>query len=233
MRSIAMILGAGLVLFGCIEEVTRHHSTGTTGTNNNNTNGGDPSGGDSAGGDSDLVPTVTIGATCPALTPCGGTVTGTWRYSEACFSESELFAQLYALCPSATVSNVVVDDFFGTLTFASPTVSRDVSTIASGQASLPPACTFSLPCSFWQTQMTDAGFTGTCVSGSPTGTCVCTGSLDLSINDTSTYSLSGTTMVITGGGATHTYAYCVSGGELSYHDVSASNPEPGIYTLVP
>lgn len=162
--------------------------------------------------------------TCPALTPCGGDVTGTWKLEAGCADDP--LATAKGACPTLVVTSEVATAQ-GSVTFASGIVTRDYESHYAMDITVPSECLANATCAQLETSFR-AYIPNTSCTATATAGCRCTGSLDATGSQGSTY----TTMndeIVTGGG--DHYAYCVSGSTMQYRHVSGPTPEIGSYTL--
>jgi hypothetical protein len=203
-------------------------------TNANNYGQGDNyAGGDSNGagdhnsaGDPGGTPgTVTLADTCPTFTPCGGTLPGTWHYTNACFEKSALFpSSLFTNigCGTPAFGALSSSTIIGSVAFATTQVTRsgtvsltlNITTTSGGY------CT----CGNLQSALAYAYSAAVCTG---TATCVCTVTFDGSVNDSTAYTAAGNVITLNG---SRTFDYCVSGNTLKYKETTATDPEPGIFT---
>ncbi len=169
-----------------------------------------------------------LSGTCPAFTPCGGDITGTWNYTGACLSDA--FAEAKQQCPGLTATNAK-GTLIGTITATATTLTRNVTVNAEASLTFPSSCLtdFGGDCSLLQAGI-NAKYKGktTCTAGA-SGSCTCDFNGDISpSSQPDTYTVSGT-QITTGSG--DTYDFCVMGDQLEERKTAGSIPEPGIYTL--
>ncbi len=159
-----------------------------------------------------------VGGGCAALefTPCGGDLTGTWKFSAGCADLATTTDPTGGACPSATTALSI--DFTGTITFSGGTN----YTVAASQTStvtmtVPKSC---LPggatCAQLLQGSTDDGTA--CVNVKTQGPSDKT--------ESGTYTTSGTSFSTTkadgdAGTGGSTLQYCVTGSTLSVKDVTA------------
>jgi hypothetical protein len=161
---------------------------------------------------------------CAKVSPCGGSLTGTWTLTNACVSLSEPTTDAGTTCPgeSIQVGSVALS---GTITFNSDmTYSTNFDETTSTTAVFPSSCLTSgsvtLTCSDLVTALSsddeEDGGTGETVNCTMSGSnCDCTLAISAQANDTGTYSTSGDTVTLTATGSTPTAdTYCVQGNTL-------------------
>jgi hypothetical protein len=163
---------------------------------------------------------------------CGGAALGTWTYQSAC-SDQVPFADVVALCPAATVANVV-RVASGTLTLnPNGTYARAAMTTLSGDAFVPQVCVSGggLTCAqlggFLPFLIT--GATGSCVQAA--AGCDCQITVATQLNDTGQFFANGNVVTTVSGGATRDYWYCAQGGTLEYRGLP-TNPTDNDTTYV-
>ena len=161
-------------------------------------------------------------ATCAAFTPCGGDVEGTWDYAEGCVTDP--FNEVRATCPSATLENLTVKGQ-GFVTLNAGEAARNLTLSGSGVLNVPAACVSGTTCNSIAATLSATGATATCADAD--GGCRCDASLKKVIKESTTYTLSGNTLVTNG----RTYEYCVSGSTLQHRETGSSPTEPGTYKL--
>lgn len=170
------------------------------------------------GGSDDIG--VQLPTTCPALTACGGSLSGTWDYKGACIDNA--VSKLKGDCPTADIQNAM-GTVQGFVKFEGTTVLRSLTSSITATVVLPPACTSGASCSTVQAMLPP----GTTCTGT-SGTCHCTVTNTDSISDSDTYSLQGNKLVTGGGGQ---YDYCVSGNTLKYTDTDKYPQYHGTFSL--
>lgn len=171
---------------------------------------------------------ITFADTCPAFTPCGGTLTGTWFYTGICVTYAELIGQAGSACPSATASGGS-GTASGVVYFSGSTVTRRLTGSASGTVKVPAACVGGQTCATVQSLLATLGLSGTCATDG-SGGCDCSVTSPLNIDQTAAvYTVSGNNLIT--GTPSHTYGFCVSGTTLQYKDTTASQAEFGVATL--
>jgi hypothetical protein len=208
------------------------------------TNGGDAGGGGDAAPATDGAPTndggqqqgdsslgappavdISIQASCPAITACGGDPTGTWDYASGC-GEVNL-DQVKQACPSASVNNVQAT-VAGRVTFGAGMVTRAYDLEYSATVVVPAACAQPAGgCTAVQNLIAGGFDTASCASDGSNG-CNC----DVTGHDQSagatTYTVQGN-QVVTGDG--NSYDFCVQGGTMSYRHANGASPEAGSFQL--
>jgi len=164
------------------------------------------------------------GGTCGKVEPCGGDVTGTWKFTTGCLSSTVLAMDASMVapdCPGLAVANAKVPAV-GQATFRQDTTYA-ITLLTSFQFDMrvPRACFSGLTCA-QADELLQLDFAANpdpdlqsihCTGSDP---CVCTAvSKSMSFDETGTYMTAGTTLATrpTGGGA-DTQDYCVQGAEL-------------------
>lgn len=190
---------------------------------------GDPFGDAGALGTPEWVPleVLTMG-TCAPLTPCGGDVVGTWDVTGACV-EVPLPDALFA-CPGATAVGSGMGR--GRVTFTGTVAIRTAQSVVSVEVFVPTVCAGLIGgCAGLETMLQGAVADSACVT--ETTGCRCAARQHFEIDDGDAYTIVGNEIVSTTSGK-H-WAYCVSGGTLTYEDTSpagATAPrEEGIIEL--
>lgn len=154
---------------------------------------------------------------CGQVAPCGGDLTGTWMLTTACITADGLRETVSASgCPGISVE-VSELNTIGKVTFsADGTYSTDgLSAQTLATVSLPVACAIGGSCQAEEEslQSDETVESGTC---SGTSTCVCTArEVQTDSGATGTFSISGTTVTLDGGGLLgEGGSYCVEGTHL-------------------
>jgi len=184
------------------------------------TDGGDASAADVAAEASSVDINLT---TCPALTPCGGDVTGTWNLSAGCLADPLATAE--SLCPTLVVHSQTATAS-GSVTFLGGLVTRNYVAHYEMDITVPTLCLVGLTCAQAQTDYQAYIPNTTCTA--VTGGCECTGSIDTTAAEASGYTTANDEILTASG---DTYAYCVTGSTMQYHHVSGPTTEVGTYTL--
>jgi hypothetical protein len=228
----AVVLVAALALGGCAK--TDGGGAGTGGTSGGAAGaGGESSGGGGAGG------------ACPDVTPCGGSVVGTWTVTSSCLKVAGTLdlSLVGAGCPSAPVTGSL--QVSGTWTAnADGTYTDGTTTTGSEQFTLGPAClvisSTPVTCDGAASIIKNLGFASlTCTSASGGG-CACaatvqqTGTLGLvsvAPSTTGNYTSAGTALTVTGDVGDTTYAYCVAGSAVTLTPQSTSPTMTGTIVL--
>jgi hypothetical protein len=156
-----------------------------------------------------------------AFTPCGGDLTGTWKFAAGC-ADVPPVDPTDGKCPEATTATAV--DFSGTITFnADNTYAVDMSQSSSRTITLPASCVDALG---GASACTSEGGT---IDGS--GACAVTESdTPKTTSETGSYTTSDNTFTTTsaGGSPDNPLSYCVTGATLKAMD--SSNGTTVIYT---
>ena len=162
---------------------------------------------------------------CTPLVPCGGNITGTWDVSGGCVAID--LSQIMR-CPGATVS--ASGQSRGRVTFDGMVAHRAAETEINMQLGVPAVCaSFLGGCMALETRIRMGQPDSTCVTETD-GSCYCQVRNHSAINQTDGYTTMGNEII--GQTSGKTWAYCVSGGMLSYEDNSPSGMrEPGIIRL--
>jgi hypothetical protein len=167
---------------------------------------------------------ITISASCPAFTPCGGDVVGTWAAAAGCVDDP--LATSKSLCP-ALVVNSETASVEGAVTFTSDFVTRGYTVHYAMDVTIPASCLTIATCAQIQTAY-QAYLPDTSCADAPAGACHCQATFATDAAQASMYSTSDDEVVTTSGDR---YAYCVSGNTLQYRHVSGPSAEIGSYTL--
>jgi hypothetical protein len=172
-------------------------------------------GGSSTGGVQDMSDPGS--GTCPAFTPCGGSLVGTWHLDSLCMSPPLMYSS--STCPSAQ-EQIGAD---GTLTFGADGTLDPTKAMLTLTVVFPPSCiTDSTACDQLGTTI------GPCTSTADGG-CRCTPKTTTSMSSMETYTTSGNMVVLTstdpntGTPRTETAYYCVTGNQLRLRGRSTSN----------
>lgn len=173
------------------------------------------------------ITVVTMG-TCPALTPCGGDVVGTWDVSGACIElpiESALSA-----CPGAMITRRD-GRARGRVTFSTmPSIARRVAqSEATVEAFVPELCASAVGGCAGLQAILQRGAPGALCTAAPMG-CNCTASASYTIDDGDGYSIQGNEIVSST--LMKRWEYCIADGSLRYRDSSPGGMrEPGTISL--
>ena len=193
----------------------RGGSSSTTGGTFSVGNGGSSTGGSSTGGIQDMSDPGS--GTCPAFTPCGGSLVGTWHIDSLCISPPIM--QSSTTCPSAQ-DELSAD---GTLTFGADGSFDPSKVMLSVAIVYPPSCIAdSTACDQLGTEL------GPCTSTADGG-CRCTPKTTTTMASMESYVTSGSTVVLTstdpntGVPKTETAYYCVTGNQLRLRGRSSSS----------
>jgi hypothetical protein len=160
-------------------------------------------------------------------TPCGGDIVGTWSYQEVCgvsntFMDSACPTAVYDLTPTASGSYVFNADM---------TFSLNLTTGETGTITFPASCVGKSACSSLDQTISQGGMTATLSCTGGTGqACTCTGSETEAFNETGTYKIEGTNVVMTDSkGGVGASAFCVQGSQLTVFatDDSVSSSSDG------
>jgi hypothetical protein len=204
------------------------------GTDSGSSSGGTDSGSSSGGG------TDGGSSQCTTVTPCGGSLVGTWHISSVCLATS---GPQSTGCPGETIT-ASVTSATGTVTFdASGNYTSQLAFTLHETAVVPSACLTQgsttatcndLQTRFAQTQSSDAGAaTVTCTTTSTGCTCDITAPT-APTQSSGTYTTSGNTFTTTSAdaGVGNPTAYCVQGNTL-YATPSADDAgKSGLETII-
>ncbi|MFK7985016.1 MAG: hypothetical protein AB8I08_03220 [Sandaracinaceae bacterium] len=172
---------------------------------------------------------LTVGpvGSCPALTPCGGDIVGTWDLSGGCF-EVDIESAISS-CPGAMVTRREGRGRGRVRFESSGAAHRVAESVVETDLFFPAVCAAFFSCSMLEDAMRGLVDEASCTADS-TGNCECTASLSTVIDDMDTYSTMSNEIV--GGFSGKRWEYCVDGEQLRYRDSSATEPrEPGTVTL--
>jgi hypothetical protein len=187
-----------------------------------------------AGGGSEPDGFAVGGATmCGEVEPCGGDLTGSWVFTNACYTSTGIKDGEAASCAGITLS-VTALYASGTLAFASDMTYTATALMNGGTLvySDPESCHNGLSCSQLATDIqTSGGVQSAYCTGS--GTCSCTVVKGQTFSESGTYTTSGSTFSVTptGGGTSRitgsagSGSYCVQGATL--HLLSTSTMSMG------
>jgi len=172
-------------------------------------------GGSSAGGMVDMSDPGS--GTCPAFTPCGGSLVGTWHLDSLCMSPPFMY-------PSDSCGSVPGElSADGTLTFAADGTFDPTKAMLTFALVFPPSCIAdSAACAQLGTTLGPCSYTAD-------GSCRCTPEATMSMSSMQTYTTSGNTVMLTstdpdtGTPKTETAYYCVTGNQLRLRGRSSAN----------
>jgi cytoskeletal protein RodZ len=125
-------------------------------------------------------------------------------------------------CPTLDTTNAKVT-VTGSLTFASPALTRKATIKLSGTIVAPQACTAG-QCAAAEALLKSSFDSVTCTG---TSDCTCTIAKEDKLDDATTYTVSGNTITTNGG---ETYDFCEKGTSFEYTGKSAG-AEDGVWTL--
>jgi hypothetical protein len=150
---------------------------------------------------------------CDAFVPCGGTLAGSWVYSDACIDEGDLGLDLrddgceaVAASVEATVS--------GGLSFTGSRVERQGVGSGSGELRIPNLCTLAIGGCNGLRALIDNDDDACEQDGTD---CLCGFATEELAWDEDTYQVSGGTFTL---GSGRTFDYCVEGNTLTYRETS-------------
>lgn len=162
--------------------------------------GGGVTGGGTGGGGVPPSVNVTIGS-CSMVSPCNGTLPGTWFYTAACTDDP--LVDYRGICPtiSTTTNNTTLS---GRIDFTASSVTRSVTTTYSSVVNIPTSCN-TLGCATIQSIL-PAGTS--CVAAG--GGCDCTISGNSTFNETGTWTSANGVITVTTPTTTRTFDSCVT-----------------------
>lgn len=161
------------------------------------------------------VPDLSNGS-CPAFTPCGGDLEGSWLYAAACPTTN--LAELESACPTASVEYEAGEA--AALSFGNGQVARSGSPVGDG------VVTFPAECGLGGCVLVAAVVGARAECSESDGDCACRTPFSVDWGQQA-YTLSGTQLRLADG---RTFDYCVDADRLTYRE-SGSATEPGIFTL--
>jgi len=227
---------------GCADYSSSGGSGGTSSTNGGSASTGTGTGGTKTGTGGAAGTGGSAAPSCPAISPCGGDLVGTWNAATASSSCVNLSGQLDLTrlgagsvakpCTTANMTGGTVQ-VTGSITFNSDgTFTDSTVTTLSEQFLLPGGCreissTPAVSCESVANNLTPLGYTtGSCTDAS-NGDCNCQGTLsagtqigglgimDTNALDSGNYTPAGNVFTTNGGRGDFTYQYCVSGSTLT------------------
>jgi hypothetical protein len=166
----------------------------------------------------------TGGGTCGQIEPCGGNPEGTWKVTSSCANSAALMSAftegLGGSCTGATISNVSVTSS-GTLS-----VNSDMSYVITGTQNvkftmtLPASCLNGETCADLTTELQNDFPNASCTG---TGSCACALTENNSQDDSGTYTISGTQILISSAAqGPSTQSFCVQGNTLHLIEVDTT-----------
>jgi hypothetical protein len=157
------------------------------------------------------------------VAPCGGDVVGTWQASGGCVNDGVLRAQLASGCPGMSLGSITFNPS-GSFTFAnSSTFTGSLTLSTTVVINFPSSCTGGLTCAELAADLqADIGADGV-ASCTGTSACVCTMSGEDILSGPGTYTINGTTMMVTdSAGTSDGGPYCVQGSTLHLLELDTS-----------
>lgn len=173
--------------------------------------------------------TVMTRGTCPAVTPCGGAIAGTWDVAALCVEVP--IADAVALCPGAMITRADGQARGRVIFGTSPMIARRTAQAnVQVDLSIPALCARAAGgCDALQANFRMSVPDTTCTANA-VGVCNCTSRVSSTIDDGDVYATRDNDIVSVTSGKR--WGYCVAGNDLRYVDRSASGPrEPGVVTL--
>jgi hypothetical protein len=187
--------------------------SGAAGTGGSGGHAGNGSGGGTATGGTGGA--TDGGASCPAFTPCGGNLVGTWKVIQTCASSRY---DLSGACGGADAWATSVFTLTGTITYNGDlTYASSLSGTQVVHYHYPSSCLAPSSCDQFQQTLANGGVTNlTCTTDAAAATCDCDGVAPATVkSQTGTYSVTGTTVTDAGDdGTTSSGPYCVEGNIL-------------------
>ncbi len=174
--------------------------------------------------------TITAPPTCSSVTACGGTLEGSWAYTNVCMPARTLFNQVFAICSAVTTTGITGPTFRGSATFANGVFARRYTVSAEGVFDFPNYC-HGCRCAGTdsvESMLRSTGYDATCNPVCNSGWCNCTVRTSIQVNRSSTYTVSGTRIITSDG---KTYDYCSDAGGLTLDEKTSFLP--GVYHLSP
>ena len=228
--ALAFAIAIGMFCDGC-----NSGSGGSPGAGGSSGGAGATGAGGSGGG----------GSSCPNVTPCGGTVAGTWTVTASCLNVAGALdlTLVGASCPTAPVTGSL--QVSGTLTAnANGTYSDDTITSGDEQFILAPSClvisSTPVTCDGAASIIKALGYSSLTCTPAPGGGCMCagtvhqTGGLGLVSVAPSTignYTTAGNLITLSGDAGDTKYSYCVSADKLTLTPQSTSPTVAGTIVL--
>src|SRR5580658_4715794 len=126
---------------------------------------------------------ITLSASCPPVTACGGNVVGTWSPAGGCIVDP--LATSKSLCPSLVVNSEVAT-VTGSVTFTSDFAMRNYTAHYGMDVTIPAACLDLETCDEIQSDY-QLYVPGTTCASVAEGACRCKGSIDTSAAQESAY----------------------------------------------
>lgn len=201
-------------------------SSSPTSNSGNDGGGSDgPTGNDTGTTGAPSAATIDLKDSCPSLTPCGGSVEGTWDYTGGC-AELDL-SQLKQACSGITVSDTSAT-VTARVVFAAGQVNRTYTATGKAKLNVPAVCAQPAGgCTVLQSEIQSGGNSATC-SDDGNGGCNCNITSTTNDDSSTSYTVQGDT-VVTGDG--NSYDFCVSGGSMTYRHSSGDSVEHGSFSL--
>jgi hypothetical protein len=146
------------------------------------------------------------GGTCNAVSPCGGSVEGSWQIETTC-AEGDLDAAMLASASAPSACNSLFQDFAldsaGTVTFSNGTENDDVTMSMKGNVVYTPACLSALgggaavtltttSCANVGSGLTSSGQFSSATCSLANGACACAVVMTKTARTTQAYAISGT-----------------------------------------
>lgn len=153
---------------------------------------------------------------CPAFSPCGGELAGSWLYVEACPTTN--LGLLLAACPTGSVAYEAGEA--AALVFSNGQVTRSGAPVGDGVVTFPAACNLG-SCA---TLAVAVGAQAQC--NEVQGDCACRAPFGVDWGRQA-YTLSGSQLTLADGRG---FEYCVEADRLTYRETGSAT-EPGVYTL--
>lgn len=171
---------------------------------------------------------ISFAAECPAFSPCGGDVIGTWNYESICITNDEVTGPFEGTCPGTELL-MGSGAASGVVTLTGTEITRTVSTSVEVTIALGSSCTALCSAAPGIIESRLPGSTVTCAVDSGDGRCHCDLAYGSAVDETEGYTLTKGGIVTASG---RTFNYCLeTDGSFRYREVGPM-PEPGVSTSV-
>jgi hypothetical protein len=180
-----------------------------------------------------IQPTASIASTCTAPTACGGSLAGTsWKYSSICFDQEDLFPGVYAACPASQLNGIGGLAMSGEVAFTATVMTHKLTLTGDGVFQVPVSCASCDCVGYREWLQTTWGVTNAfCYMDCyPDNSCRCLIPVDITIDDSQTYTASGTTLTTAD---SQTFDYCATTDGLDLTETTAPPLFTGSSRLLP
>jgi len=169
---------------------------------------------------------------CMAEAACGGDLDGTsWAYLDVCVDQDVVFAETYAECPGSQLNGIGDQAVSGTLSFEGGVATHRATITGTGVFQIPVECHACNCKDFQEVTLYNQGVSAFCYEECyPDYSCRCLIDFEVEIDESGTYTGSGSTLTMEGG---RTYDYCASTDGLSLTETGTPPLLPGTASLVP